>query len=1597
MEVSVQLRILALIVAIPTLALQCMCQTALSGTPPFNTISSNGIDSVNLGNLNVHLNIPIYSRAGRGMPFNFSLTYDSNFWRKSGQSWSPTQSFGWGTSNLGSVTYDPVQGSLCPAPSGNIHETNLTNFVYTDPNGTPHAMNGTAVNGSMCDTIYVRSSTGSAKDGSGFSLWFIPNADGTQSWYVTDPAGTVYSSGGLIQDRNGNQIGTGNTNVDTLGTTVLTKSGTPPSVSYTYSAPGGSKSVVVTYLSHTIRTNFGGSYVVNSQAYPTTQYNSTGYLPDRVTYPDGTYYQFTYEATWNIAGAVTGRLATVRLPTGATISYTYGDGTTVTSYGAPRALSRTTPDGTWQYISFPSVINSTWVAQSNITDPSNNQKTIIFTIGPDGGYYKTSATEYLGTTTVLRKSATCYGASAPPCDGTAITLPISTVTTYSYLPDSTGVTSKTMVTGGVFPTQIDEYNFGPQAGGTGPLLRETRISYSSFSNSFNGSFKKPSSVGIYDGSFNVKALTTYGYDQTAVVGTSGTLNHVNPGSARGNLTTLNRFVSGTTTYLSWNATYFDTGLVDTVTDPAGSQTTVTYGACNNSFPTYVQLPMNLHRSATWDCTGAVQKSSTDENTATAGTGYGDSNFWRPTSSTDQLSNVTSISYPSSTQVESVLPVVAGTSVVDMLSTTDLLGRRFVSQQRQAPGSGNFDSTQVTYNSSGRVASEVLPYQAGGGQGATNPHGVSILYDGIGRPLSKSDSGNGSIIYNYNYNDVLEDAGPSSKQIEYDALGRISSVCEIVSAANGGGTCGQNKPQTGIWTKYSYDPLGDLLTVQQNAQGSPVQTRSFTYDELGRQLSETTPESGTKTYVYDFDATMCSNGAYTSNGDLVKSVDAAGNCVMRYYDQLHRLTDVGNSNQAVSHCKRYRYDNSGGYPGSVKPAGLTNTIGRLIEAATDMCDNTGDAIITDEWFSYSARGEISDVYQSTPHSGGYYHVGVTYWPHGQMKQLSGLNGVPAIYYGASDGTGLDGEGRVTKVTAASGQNPASAATYDPTNGTLTGVTYGSADSDIFHYDLSTLRMTSYATTVGSQTANYALGWNTDGTLNQLAINDPFNSANSQTCNFTYDERTRIKSTSCGVWAQTFNFDAFGNTTKSGNQSFNPTYNQATNRINGGGYSTSYDANGNQLDDGIHLQSYTWNVDNNPITITGASTTTVIYDALGRAVENQNGSNTEILYGPSGGKLALLNGSSLVKAFIPIVGGGTAVYTSVGLAYYRHADWLGTSRLASTPSRTVYFSGAYAPYGEGYAQSGTADWSFTGQNQDTLPNLDDFQFRRYSPVQGRWISPDPVSSADLAHPQSWNRYAYVQNNPNSFTDVLGLWCSGTNGLGDTPCNPGNDPQYGGGFGGGWDEFDAMNIPVYGGLQYGSFVTNVYLGSTSYGGGLFSDEYLVHVGLFYPYLGTAGLSFISGADTSQTSKGPTAPKVCSSGGDPRWYPGSVSLVAGAEYTNGFTSQTSYQPTVGAFQSLTSLRSYGAFTSNTSRTYVAGGLYGGAGLGGMLSNANNVSQLQLTNSTTTISTPLVSASWSTGGGVWEFQLTFGPGAVFGYSETSSNTKIAHSSVPCP
>jgi RHS repeat-associated protein len=436
----------------------------------------------------------------------------------------------------------------------------------------------------------------------------------------------------------------------------------------------------------------------------------------------------------------------------------------------------------------------------------------------------------------------------------------------------------------------------------------------------------------------------------------------------------------------------------------------------------------------------------------------------------------------------------------------------------------------------------------------------------------------------------------------------------------------------------------------------------------------------------------------------------------------------------------------------------------------------------EGFSYSARGEVADVWESTPDSVGYYHVNASYWANGALDVLNGgtspLPGLPSITYGASDGSGLDGEGRITKVNASSGQSPVvSSASYNVAS-QITGITLGSLDKDAYQYDANTTRMTQYKFSMGTGPSSETgtLTWNTNGTLQKLVLTDQINSANAQTCTYGYDDVMRVSSANCGsVWSQTFGFDPFGNLSKTGSASFLPTYTGATGTstapnnqyysIPGGasGATNYFDANGNLKNDVTH--TYTWDADGNMLSVDG-STVTMIYDALDRMIEQTRGSaHREVAYGPYGLKLALMNGQTLVNAFVKLPGGARAVYNSSGLAYYRHADNLGSSRLATTPTRTKYYDVAYAPYGEDYDGSGTtADLAFTDQNQDTVSggwsgNLYDFMFREYRTAHGRWASPDPagLGVVNPSNPQSWNRYAYANNGPLDSVDPMGLWAN------------------------------------------------------------------------------------------------------------------------------------------------------------------------------------------------------------------------------------------------
>jgi RHS repeat-associated protein len=713
-----------------------------------------------------------------------------------------------------------------------------------------------------------------------------------------------------------------------------------------------------------------------------------------------------------------------------------------------------------------------------------------------------------------------------------------------------------------------------------------------------------------------------------------------------------------------------------------------------------------------------------------------------------------------------------------------LGRAILQQTQQGPNSSTYDSVASAYDSRGRAASQTLPYTAALGSAGYSPvpaePGLTTTYDALNRTALVADGGSGTTQYTYSGNDVLVAIGPApsgeylkKRNLEYNGAGWLTSVCEVITSTKpAGGSCGQTSSYTGYLTKYTYDG-GRLITVQQNAQpgSTGVQTRSMTYDGLGRKLSQTIPEwsagsgvAGTSTYTYDSDSSGTCTGTYT--GKLVKRMDNAGNVTCFTYDLLHRRLSrkvVSGPYSSVTPTVYDVYDAA-----TLNGTAMQNVMGSVAEAYT--CTGSCTSKLTDVFDSSTpvtsgtaAGGVLSQLWESTPNSGGYFLTQTTSYPNGSLAALSASKsgasiGVPNMTYG------IDGEGRLSTATDTTYSLNLVAATVYNAASSPTSLTYGNAstgsanDVDDFTYDPNTYRPTNLTYNVSPSSGTYAvssaLTWNANSSLQQMAYTDGSDSTKNQTCTYSADDLSRIASVNCSsAWAQNFTYDAFGNIQKSGSSNYIAAYSTVTNQVSGG---PSYDANGNQLTS--TPASLTWNALNQPITV---NSTTATYDALGRMVEKGSGGTyTQFVYSPGGHIIAMVQAGSLVKGTIPLPGGGTAIYNGSGLNYIRHKDWLGSSRLATTWGHAIYSKEAYAPFGETYNEAGTPDRSFTGQDQDVVTGsggtgVYDYLFRKYDPSAGRWLSPDPSGwkAVTQAYPQSLNRYAYVQNNPMSLTDPDG----------------------------------------------------------------------------------------------------------------------------------------------------------------------------------------------------------------------------------------------------
>ena len=355
LRISLKSAICAFAIAL-TWATTTLAQVA-TGTPSFGSFSG-GPDIVDNGNLNVHIAIPIVRKAGRGTPFTYILSYDTSVWFPSISSGTNTRTgvANWGLRGQTEVSTGYVSNTVTTAKwcliGGVYYGTQFTysNWTYHDTFGTPHAFSGStkvSVSHSTSCPTSSTSLTATTTDGSGWTL----SATGNTTNSVTSVGGQVLhppavnsqTGAGSFTDPNGNTISVSSSGVftDTLGMSALTVTGSGTQASplvYTYTAAGNvSQQITVKYTDTNIKTNFGCSGVAEYTA-------SSVPLVTEIDLPNSTSYTFGYEATPGNPGYFTGRLISITLPTGGTISYTYtggGSGNINCADGSAAGLQRT--------------------------------------------------------------------------------------------------------------------------------------------------------------------------------------------------------------------------------------------------------------------------------------------------------------------------------------------------------------------------------------------------------------------------------------------------------------------------------------------------------------------------------------------------------------------------------------------------------------------------------------------------------------------------------------------------------------------------------------------------------------------------------------------------------------------------------------------------------------------------------------------------------------------------------------------------------------------------------------------------------------------------------------------------------------------------------------------------------------------------------------------------------------------------------------------------------------------------------------------------------------------------------------------------------
>ena len=250
------------------------------------------------------------------------------------------------------------------------------------------------------------------------------------------------------------------------------------------------------------------------------------------------------------SGYTTGRIASVTLPAGGTIQYQYtgGNNGIECADGSTAGLTRTTPDSPsspWKYARSGSGYQWTTTVTAPLYNGVQDQTVIHFLTnitGANANFYEIERQMYSGSSTLLETVLTCWEGSDSNCSATTgdagSSWPgLTRVKRTNQFPNSGGISSGYLDTYGSYSFlashEIHDFASG---GAYGSILQTTTNTYSGL---------QLNETKITDAQSNTISDTQYTWS-IAVTPTTGTPQRASSYSASGNITSVKRWVSGST-------------------------------------------------------------------------------------------------------------------------------------------------------------------------------------------------------------------------------------------------------------------------------------------------------------------------------------------------------------------------------------------------------------------------------------------------------------------------------------------------------------------------------------------------------------------------------------------------------------------------------------------------------------------------------------------------------------------------------------------------------------------------------------------------------------------------------------------------------------------------------------------------------------------------------------------------------------------------------------------------------------------------------------------------------------------------------------------